>query len=240
MPHPLALGRRKPPDTGGQMAGTKVLIVEDDADFQALIQSWLEEEGYEVHTAANGWEGLQLFAEVRPHLTITDVRMPAMDGFQLISRIREISDAHVLAFTAFGDTENTVRGLELGADDFVVKPFNKEVLKTRVKKRLSGVSRDSVGEITEMGEFAIHWERHEAIHGEEHIPLTTKEIGLLKLFVENEGKLLSRSAILERVWADTYITDRTIDSHVKELRKKLPPLTKFLKTIYGSGYRLDL
>jgi DNA-binding response OmpR family regulator len=96
----------------GAMTGTKLLIVDDEADFQALVQSWLEDDGYEVYSAANGWEGLQMFAEVRPQLIITDVRMPAMDGFQLISRIREISDAHVLALTAMGDTENTIRGLE--------------------------------------------------------------------------------------------------------------------------------
>ncbi|PKB72032.1 MAG: hypothetical protein BZY87_02515 [SAR202 cluster bacterium Io17-Chloro-G6] len=107
------------------MTGTKVLIVDDEVDFQALVRSWLEDDGYEVYAAANGWEGLQLFAEIRPQLTITDVRMPAMDGFQLISRIREISDAHVLALTAIGDTENTVRGFDLGADEYLVKPICK-------------------------------------------------------------------------------------------------------------------
>ena len=133
MPYPMTSGRRKPPRPGGPMAGPKVLIIDDEADFQALVRSWLEDDGYEVYAAANGWEGLKIFAEIRPQLTITDVRMPAMDGFQLISRIREISDAHVLALTAMGDTENTVRGIELGADEYLVKPIPKREFLARVR-----------------------------------------------------------------------------------------------------------
>jgi len=129
----MAFNGREPPRFGGLMADTKVLIVDDEPDFLALIQSWLEDDGYEVFSATNGWEGLQVFAEVRPQLTITDVRMPTMDGFQLISRIREISEAHVLALTAMGDTENTVRGLELGADEYLVKPVVKREFLARVR-----------------------------------------------------------------------------------------------------------
>ena len=219
-----------------------LLIVDDEKENRDALTDIFSSE-FEIETAKDGVEALEKAEALTPDLIILDILMPRMDGFQTCLKLRQNEKTRrvpIIFLTSKQEPETESFGLELGADDFVVKPFNKEVLKTRVKKRLSGVSRDSVGEITEMGEFAIHWERHEAIHGEEHIPLTTKEIGLLKLFVENEGKLLSRSAILERVWADTYITDRTVDSHVKELRKKLPPLTKFLKTIYGSGYRLDL
>ena len=95
-------------------------------------------------------------------------------------------------------------------------------------------------ETTELGDYTVYWERQEATHGEERIFLTTKESNLLKLFVQSSGKVLSRETILERVWSDTFITDRTIDSHVKELRKKIPPLVTLLKTVYGSGYRLDI
>ncbi len=121
----------------------------------------------------------------------------------------------------------------------MTKPFDKEVLRARVHKRLGGGGH-AVGEVTELGDCKIYWERHEAVNGEERVPLTTKEVGLLRLFVENRGRLLTRNMILEKVWADTYITDRTIDSHIKELRKKLPPMARLLKTVYGSGYRLDL
>jgi DNA-binding response OmpR family regulator len=86
----------------------------------------------------------------------------------------------------------------------------------------------------------VNWGRQEASHGGESIPLTAKEVGMLRLFVENKGRVLTRDVILEKVWSETYITDRTIDSHVKELRKKIPPLTRLLKTVYGSGYRLDI
>ncbi len=97
-----------------------------------------------------------------------------------------------------------------------------------------------MGEKTHLGDFTILWDRQEATLDDEAISLTTKEINLLRLFVQNNGKVLSREVILERVWSDTYITDRTIDSHVKELRKKIPPLVTMLKTVYGAGYRLDM
>ena len=220
----------------------KLLIVDDEKENRDTLIDIFSSE-FEVETAKDGLEALEKVKSLTPDLIILDILMPHMDGFQTCLKLRENEKTRrvpIIFLTSKHEPETESFGLELGADDFVVKPFNKEVLKTRVNKRLGGASREPVGEITELGEYAIHWERHEAIHGEEHIPLTTKEIGLLKLFVENKGRLLSRSVILERVWADTFITDRTIDSHVKELRKKLPPLAKFLKTIYGSGYRLDL
>jgi len=219
-----------------------LLIVDDEKENRdALIDIFSSE--FEIETARDGVEAIEKTESQTPDLIILDILMPRMDGFQTCLKLRQNEKTRrvpIIFLTSKSEPETESFGLELGADDFIIKPFNKEVLKTRVNKRLNTPPRETVGEITEMGDFTIHWDRHEAIHGEEHIPLTTKEIGLLRLFVENEGRLLSRAVILERVWADTYITDRTIDSHVKELRKKLPPLAKFLKTIYGSGYRLDL
>ena len=219
-----------------------LLIVDDEKENRDALTDIFSSE-FEIETAKDGVEALEKAEALTPDLIILDILMPRMDGFQTCLKLRQNEKTRrvpIIFLTSKTEPETESFDLELGADDFVVKPFNKEVLKTRVNKRLRGTHRESIGEITELGEFTIHWDRHEALHGEEHIPLTTKEIGLLKLFVENEGRLLSRSVILDRVWADTYITDRTIDSHVKELRKKLPPLAKFLKTIYGSGYRLDL
>lgn len=219
-----------------------LLIVDDEKENRdALIDIFSSD--FEIETAKDGVEAIEKTESQTPDLIILDILMPRMDGFQTCLKLRQNEKTRrvpIIFLTSKSEPETESFGLELGADDFVIKPFNKEVLKTRVNKRLNSPFRETVGEITEMGDFTIHWDRHEAIHGEEHIPLTTKEIELLRLFVENEGRLLSRAVILERVWADTYITDRTIDSHVKELRKKLPPLAKFLKTIYGSGYRLDL
>jgi two-component system, OmpR family, alkaline phosphatase synthesis response regulator PhoP len=145
----------------------------------------------------------------------------------------------VIFLTSKTEPATEAFGLELGADDFIPKPFNKDVLRARIKKRLQGAAA-AVGEVTQIGEYKVHWSRQEASLDDVFIPLTAKEAGMLRLFVENPGRVLTRDIILERVWAETYITDRTIDSHVKELRKKLPPLSKMLKTVYGTGYRLDL
>jgi len=221
--------------------GKKILVVDDEAENCKALQDLLSEE-YEVTVARDGVEALRLVGEVKPDLVLLDIIMPKMDGLQTCLRLRQSEETRglpVIFLTSKNEPSTEVFGLELGADDFIIKPFNKDVLKARIKKRLEGLAV-SVGETTELGEFKIHWGRQEASHGDTFIPLTAKESSMLRLFVENPGRVLTRDLILERVWTETYITDRTIDSHVKELRKKIPPLSKMLKTVYGTGYRLDL
>jgi DNA-binding response OmpR family regulator len=219
-----------------------LLVVDDEKENRDALAAIFSEE-FEVHQAKDGLEGLKLAAELNPALIILDVLMPRMDGFQTCLRLRQQEGTQripIIFLTSKSEPEAESFGLDLGADDFVVKPVNKEVLKARVKKRLTGRAPDPTGEVTRLGDWEVFWDRQEVGHDEERIPLTAKEAGLLRLFVENRGRVLSRNMILERIWSDTYITDRTIDSHIKELRKKIPPMTKLLKTVYGSGYRLDL
>jgi two-component system alkaline phosphatase synthesis response regulator PhoP len=224
------------------MTKRKLLVVDDEKENRdALTEIFTPD--FEVHTARDGVEALEKAEALLPALIILDIRMPRMDGFQACLKLRQKETTQripIIFLTSHNEPEQESFGLELGADDFVGKPFNKEVLKARVNKRLTGPTQDFMGEVTELGECRIFWDRQEAANGEERIPLTGKEVGLLRLFVENRGRLLTRNMILEKIWADTYITDRTIDSHVKELRKKIPPLAHLLKTVYGSGYRLDL
>lgn len=222
-------------------ADKKILVVDDEAENRTALRDLLAEE-YEVHLARDGVEALRLVGEIKPDLVLLDIIMPKMDGLQTCLRLRQSEATRtlpVIFLTSKSEPSTEIFGLELGADDFIAKPFNKEVLKVRIKKRLQGASV-AIGETTELGDYKVHWERQEASHGETFIPLTAKESNMLRLFVENPGRVLTRDVILERVWSETYITDRTIDSHVKELRKKIPPLSKLLKTIYGTGYRLDL
>ena len=223
------------------MAGTKLLIVDDEADFQALVQSWLEDDGYEVYSAANGWEGLQMFAEIRPQLIITDVRMPAMDGFQLISRIREISDAHVLALTAMGDTENTIRGLELGADDYLVKPIAKREFLARV--------RSLVRRSTPLGEVPVNYEdsvitmdllTHEASCRGEPIHMRPTEYRLLTYLVLNSHRVLSHQELLDKVWGDQGGSIDSLKWHISALREKIettPKKPSVIVTVPRVGYR---
>lgn len=224
------------------MLQKKILVVDDEPENRAALEDLFREE-YDVSTAQDGLEALERIQESKPDLVLLDILMPRLDGLQTCHRLRQKQDTRsipVVFLTSKNEPQTEVFGLDLGADDFIAKPFNKEVLKARVKKRLSGVSAGLPDEVTALGEFDVHWSRQEVSHGEETIPLTTKEIGMLRLFVENKGRVLSRDVILEKVWSETYITDRTIDSHVKELRKKIPVLGKLLKTVYGSGYRLDI
>lgn len=223
------------------MVGPKVLIVDDEADFQALIQSWLEDEGYEVYAAANGWEGLQLFAEIRPQLTITDVRMPAMDGFQLISRIREISDAHLLALTAMGDTENTVRGLELGADEYLVKPVAKREFLARV--------RSMVRRATPPGEVPVNYRdpvltldllTHAASCRGETIHMRPTEYRLLTFLALNGDRVLNHQELLDKVWGDQGGSLDSLKWHVSVLRDKIevnPKRPSIIITYPRVGYR---
>ncbi len=224
------------------MLPKKILVVDDEPENRAALEDLFRDE-YEVSTARDGLEALERIQESRPDLVLLDILMPRLDGLQTCHRMRQKQDTRgipVVFLTSKNEPQTEVFGLDLGADDFIAKPFNKDVLKARVKKRLGGASAGLLDEVTALGEFDVHWSRQEVRHGEETIPLTTKEIGMLRLFVENKGRVLSRDVILEKVWSETYITDRTIDSHVKELRKKIPVLGTLLKTIYGSGYRLDI
>ena len=219
----------------------RILVVDDEAENRQALHDLLSEE-YEVHLAKDGIEALSAVPEVKPDLVLLDIMMPRMDGLQTCLRLRqkeETKSLPVIFLTSKNEPSTEAFGLELGADDFIPKPFNKEVLKARIKKRLLGTVQ-TLAEITQIGDYKVHWSRQEASIDGNFIPLTAKEVGMLRLFVENPGRVLTRDIILERVWSETYITDRTIDSHVKELRKKLPPLAKMLKTVYGTGYRLDL
>ena len=222
------------------MPNQTLLIVDDDPAMRETLNTIFAGD-YNVHLASNGRDALDCVDSVRPDLVILDIMMPGMDGLQTCLRLRQMEQTRhtpVIFLTSKREPETESFGLELGADDFVTKPFSTEVLKIRVKKRLSG-GTDAPTEITNMDDYEIHWDRQEVIHGEERIPLTVKESRLLRLMVQNKGRVLTRDTILQKIWADTYITDRTIDSHIKELRKKIPPLGKRIKTIYGTGYRLD-
>jgi two-component system alkaline phosphatase synthesis response regulator PhoP len=224
------------------MTQRKLLVVDDEPDIREALESVFSSD-YEVHFAGDGMEALDQVREIEPDLVLLDIMMPRMDGFQTCLRLRQNEATRhipIIFLTTKTEPQTESFGLDLGADDFIVKPFNVEVLKARVRRRMNGGHHDTPGEVTKLGDYTVYWDRQEATWEDEHIILTTKEINLLRMFVQNPHRVLSRESILERVWADTFITDRTIDSHVKELRKKIPPLVKLLKTVYGAGYRLDL
>ncbi len=225
------------------MKQPKILIVDDEQDNLELIKALFIKE-YDIRLAKDGEQGVLMAEQWQPDLILLDVVMPGLDGFQACLKLRKQSATRkipIVFLTNKNDPASESFGLELGAEDFIAKPFDKEVLKSRIKKRIGALQSLGTIQNTEIGDCCILWDRQEVqLANKRQIPLTSKETSLLRMMVENRSRVLSREKILEQIWTDTYITDRTIDTHVKDLRKKIPPLVQLLKTIYGVGYRLDL
>ncbi|MCI0330950.1 MAG: response regulator transcription factor [candidate division Zixibacteria bacterium] len=230
------------------MAGEKViLVVEDDADIRQLLWHYLEKEKYRLTLAKDGEEGLAQAEAHPPDLIILDLMLPRQDGLSVLKELRRreaTATVPVLILTAKGDEADRIVGLELGADDYVTKPFSPREVAARVKALLRRTvpSEKPAAEAVEYayGPLRLDAVGHKIFYKKEELGLTAKEFGLLKLFLENRGKLLSRERILARVWGvDFSGGPRTVDVHVRRLREKIPLLEKALTTVKSYGYRLE-
>lgn len=225
-----------------------ILVVEDDPDIRQLLWRYLEKEKYQVLIAKDGEEGLEQAEKNGPDLVILDLMLPRQDGLSVLRELRKseaIASVPVLILTAKGDEADRIVGLELGADDYVTKPFSPREVAARVKallRRSQAAEKPSEpleGDFN-YGPLQLDAEGHKVFYKKAEMELTAKEFGLLKLFLENRGKLLSRERILARVWgADFSGGPRTVDVHVRRLREKIPLLEKALATIKSYGYRLE-
>jgi DNA-binding response OmpR family regulator len=226
------------------MSTARVLVVDDDEDIRSLLRTLLERIGVTVLEAPDGREGLREFHAQRPDLVILDVSMPQLDGWQMLDRIRDMSDVPILMLTARADELERVRGLHAGADDYVVKPFGKQELIARVQALLRRASRggraeeaDSYGD----GYLTIDWGQHRVTVGEREVQLTPLEFRLLSTFVRNPRQVLSREQLLELVWGDTYgVGGDQVKLYVGYLRRKLDPDAPDavpIETVRGFGYR---
>lgn len=229
----------------------RILIVEDDAGIAELERDYLELAGYEVHVASDGTEGFEKFKECEYNLCIFDVMVPGLDGFQLCKKIREMSEVPILLVTAKRDEHDAVRGLSMGADDYIMKPFRPAELVARVKSHLNRYERLSqISKPTETSEpnslitvrdiwidenaYTVH-KRGEEIH------LTQLEFNLLLYLAKNRGIVLSKEQMLEHVWGfqSTYDT-ATVPVHIKRLREKIednPSEPEYVETVWGVGYK---
>ena len=223
------------------MVQTKILVVDDEPDLVALLQEWLEEEGYEVYATTEGAEGLRLFFQHKPALSITDLRMPGMDGFQLISRIREMSDGHVLVLTALDSEENVIRGLELGADEYLVKPISKREFLARVRS----IVRRAVGQETTADGYAdsilsLNFLTHESKLRGVPLHLRPTEFRLLACLVQNQERVVGHRDILDRVWGTREGSSDSLKWYISALREKLeedPHSPSLIVTVPRVGYR---
>ena len=219
---------------------SKILLVDDEQNIRELAALYLEKEGFAVDFASNGSEALQRFQQSPPNLVLLDVMMPGMDGFEVCRELRRESDVPVLMLTARSEDVDKIVGLELGADDYMTKPFNPRELVARVKAILRRYETGRRPQNTmAVGNLTVDKARREAKIGEDRLNLRTKEFDLLVAFVENPGIALTRDQLLESVWGYDYAGEtRTVDVHVQHLRSKLMGAGVQIETLRGVGYKL--
>jgi DNA-binding response OmpR family regulator len=215
-----------------------VLLIEDDQDIADLLRLMVEKEGFRLLHATSGEEGLRRLEERTPRMVLLDIGLPGMDGVEVCRRIRAVSDVPVIMLTARDSEIDKVVGLELGADDYVTKPFSPRELVARVKAVLRrSEERPAAPRVIEVGDAAIDAGRREVRGSGRVVRPTAREFDLLWYLAENRGLALARSQILEAVWGYDYFGEtRTVDVHIRQLRRKLPDLP--IETVWGVGYRL--
>lgn len=222
------------------MNGINILIVEDEEKIRRLVAKYLKNEGYKVFEAENGKDALDIFNMQVVDLIIMDVMMPVMDGWLALKMIRKKSNIPVIMLTARTEEEDTVFGLELGANDYVAKPFRTRELMARVKANLTRSGQVTTDEMVNLGAITIETAGMRVFVDKEAVDLTPKEYELLMYLVNNKNRALHREQILNRIWGyDFYGDDRTVDTVVKRLRKKLGEEGSKIVTIRGVGYKLE-
>jgi two-component system response regulator ChvI len=225
-----------------------IALVDDDRDILALIATTLESEGYNVVAYPDGPAALNGFKTVQPDLAILDIRMPQMDGVELLRRLRQKSDVPVIFLTGRQEETDELLGLRIGADDFIRKPFSQRVLVERVRTLLrrfraieTAGERDTSDSVMERGSLCLDRERHTCTWKGNKVILTVTEFRLLETLATRPGVIKSRDALMDAAYEDqVYVDDRTIDSHIKRLRKKFRGADEtfdMIETLYGVGYR---
>jgi len=223
---------------------TSVLVVDDDVNICELIRLYLEKEGFEVLAVHNGKSAMDVFVDSAPNIVILDIMLPGMDGWQVCREIRKISNIPIIMLTAKGETFDKVLGLELGADDYIVKPFDPKELVARVKAVLRRYERTDfdVKEVV-FPNLVINKSTYVVKLNGKEIDLPPKELELLYFLASNPNKVFTREQLLENVWGyDFYGDSRTVDVHIKRLRGKLdqPGQVWQLKTVWGVGYKFEV
>jgi len=222
----------------------KILVVDDEPRIVEIVKAYLEKDGFKVVTAYNGRAALEAFRRESPDLVILDLMLPEISGWDVCRRICQESDTSVIMLTARDETTDKIVGLELGADDYITKPFDPKELVSRVKavlRRAQGY-KESSGRLNAAG-LEIDTEKRRVTRQGQAIELTPLEFDLLKVMAKQPGRVFSRLQLLDKVQSDAYEGyDRTIDSHIKHLRKKIEPdpnRPHYILTVYGVGYKLE-
>ncbi|MGC4153442.1 MAG: response regulator transcription factor [Propionicimonas sp.] len=223
---------------------TRVLIIEDEATYRETLGFMLRREGFDVAEAADGAAGLASYARSGADIVLLDLMMPGMPGTEVCRQLRATSNVPIIMVTARDSEVDTVVGLELGADDYITKPFSHRELVARIRAVLRrGADLDLAPDVVEAGGVRMDVERHELMVRGEPVKLALKEFELLELLLRNAGRVLTRGQLIDRVWGPDYVGDtKTLDVHIKRLRGKIeedPADPKLLLTVRGLGYRFE-
>ena len=219
----------------------KILIVEDDGNIRELLRLYLEREGYEITEASNGEEGVEQWRKVNPDMILLDVMMPIMDGWQVCKIICKESKVPIIIMTAKGETFDKVNGLEMGADDYIVKPLEMREVIARVRAIFRRLAPEDSGKIS-FDKLTVDKQAYDLIVDGKRVDAPPKEIELLYFLASNPNRVFTRAQLLDDVWGFDYFGDtRTVDVHVKRLREKLEGVSDKwdLKTVWGVGYKFE-
>lgn len=229
------------------MANEKILVVDDEEHIAELISYNLTSNGYKVITANNGIDAIKLAIEEKPSLILLDLMIPGKDGYDVCKEVRgnsEVKNIPIIMLTAKSEELDKILGLELGADDYITKPFSVRELLARVKavlRRFYIVEPES--NVLTFGDLVADFEKREIVIKDKKLDLTLKEFELLEILIRNKGKILTRDTLLDKIWGYEYIGEtRTVDVHIRYLRKKIEEddkNPKFIETIRGVGYRFN-
>ena len=227
------------------MNSVKILVVDDDINICELLRLYLEKEGYSVAIANDGEAAVIAFNEQKPDLVVLDIMIPKLDGWQVCREIRKTSDKPIIMITAKGETFDKVLGLELGADDYVVKPFDAKEVIARIKAvlRRTSVTTEDSNKLVEFDGLSINLTNYELKVKGEQISTPPKELELIFHLASNPNRVFTRDQLLDEVWGFDYYGDsRTVDVHVKRLREKLEGVSPKweLKTVWGVGYKFEI
>lgn len=226
------------------MASERVLIVDDDTNICELLRLYLEKEGFVTSIANDGESAITIFKQEQPDIMLLDIMLPSLDGWQVCREIRKFSDTPIIMITAKGETFDKVLGLELGADDYISKPFETKEVIARIKavlRRSSVTQTQSIKEV-QYDKLVINLTNYELKVGGKHIDTPPKEMELIYHLASNPNRVFTRDQLLDEVWGFDYYGDsRTVDVHVKRLREKLEGVSEEweLKTVWGVGYKFE-
>lgn len=222
---------------------SKILVIDDDTHISELVKLYLEKEGYDVYTAADGEEGINKFRAIQPKLVVLDVMLPVKDGMQVCNEIRRIDNTPVIMLSAKGEVFDKVLGLELGADDYMVKPFEPKELIARIKAILRrNVKREENNQNVEFKDLVINITDYTVTYQGNRLEMPPKEIELLYYLASHPKKVFTREQLLEQVWGFEYFGDsRTVDVHIKRIREKVCGNDEWnIKTVWGIGYKFEV